>query len=233
MAEISGLKTLKQVVDELLFSTERSESNYFRFLQLAIRGFRDANLFHLKGFTKVAKLTVTDIDTIDLPDDYISFIAAVVPVNGEYWTLTEKETLVYSQVTTLDTDYEEGEDVVDTYTITYGATGGINKEGYVKLDEKNNRIIVNSLDSDRTEVLLIYVSSGVNEAGTDTYVPDRVVPMMQFFILYKDALFHNLPFEHFRDEYYREVDKVRHLEAPSFDAFRDTLYSVFTSTPQR
>ena len=97
MAEISGLKTLKQVVEELIFSSESSDSDYFRFLQHAIRGFKDAQLHHINGFTKVAKLTVSAIKTVTLPDDYMSFVAVVIPVYGLYWSLTENETVVYSQ----------------------------------------------------------------------------------------------------------------------------------------
>ena len=234
MAEISGLKTLKQVVEELIQSSERSESDYFRFLQHTIRGFKEAKMIHLNGFTKIAKLTVTDIKTVDLPADYMSFVAVVVPISGTYWVLTEKEELVYSQTgAALDADDEEGVDVNDAYTITYGARGGINKQGYIKLDEVNNRIIINKIEADKTEVMLIYVSTGINESGTDTYVPDRIVPMLHFYTLYKDALYHSKPFEHFKKEYESELDKVRYIESPSFDAFRDALYSTYTSTPQR
>ena len=234
MAELSGLKTLKQVVEELLFISERPASSYFKYLQLVIRGFRDAKLFHLKGFSKVVKLTVTDIKTIDLPNDYLSFIAVVVPIQGQYWTLTEDESLVFSQATTpLDEDDGEGVDIADTSSSTYGAVGGINTQGYVKLDEANGRIIINSLASGKTEVFLIYVSSGVKEAGTETYVPDAIVPMLHFYVLYKDAIYQNKPFEHLRDEYYRELDKVRYLQMPSLTAIRDAMYKVFTQTPQR
>jgi len=234
MAELSGLKTLKQVTDELIFLSGSPESDYFRLMQQAIRGFKDAKLFHLKGFTTVLKLTVSDIKTIDLPDDYLSFVSVVVPIQGEYWSLTEKETLVFSQSgASLDADDEEGEDINDSYSIHYGAAGGVNKQGYIKLDEANSRIIINSLAVDKTEVFLIYVSSGINAAGTETYIPDAIIPMIQFYVLYKDAIMHNRPFEHLRDEYYRELDKVRYLQMPSLEAMRDALYEVFTSAPQR
>jgi hypothetical protein len=234
MAEISGLKTLKQATEELMLLGEKPEGSYFRYLQLMIRGFKEAKLFHLKGFTKVAKLTVSNIKTIDLPDDYLSFIAVVVPIQGEYWTLTEKESLVFSQdVAPLDADDEEGEDVNDSYTISYGATGGKNKQGYVKLDEVNSRVIINSLAVGKTEVFLLYVSSGVNEAGTDTYIPDIIVPMLHFYVLYKEAMYHDQPYEHLFNEYSRELDKVRYVQMPSLDAMRDALYEVFTSVPQR
>lgn len=234
MAEISGLKTLKQVVEELIFTGEKSMTDYTRYLQMAIRGFKDARLFHLKGFTKVLKTAVSAINTIPLPADYLSFISVVVPINGEYWSLTERESLVFSQTAApLDTDDGEGVDVDDGYMVSYGDVGGINNQGYIKLDENNNRIIVNSLEADRTHVFLIYVSTGIEEAGTDTYVPDAIVPMLHFYILYKDALLHEKPSKLLKDEYESELDKVRYLQMDSIQTIRDVLYSTFTSTPTR
>lgn len=212
----------------------RPESDYFRFMQLVIRGFKDARMYHLKGFTKVAKLTVSDIKTIAIPGDYISFVAVVVPLQGEYWTLTEKDTLVFSQVgSTLVADDEEGEDINDSYTINYGATGGINRQGYIKLEEAENRIVINSLAASRTEVFLIYVSSGINEAGADTYLPDAIVPMLIPYVLWKNALYRGERYADFQEDYYRELDKVRYLQMPSIDVLLDSLYEVFTQTPQR
>ncbi len=234
MAEISGLKTLKQVVEELILVGDKSMTDYARYLQLAIRGFKDSRLFHLKGFTKVLKITVSAINTIPLPDDYLSFISVVVPMNGEYWSLTEKESIVFSQTAApLDADDGEGVDVSDGYWGTYGDVGGINNQGYIKLDENNNRIIVNSLEADREDVFLIYVSTGINQAGTDTYVPDAIVPMLHFYILYKDALLHERPAENLKREYETELDKVRYLQMDSIEAIRDVLYSTFTSVPTR
>lgn len=234
MAELSGLKTLKQVVEELIFTGEKSMTDYARYLQLAIRGFKDSRLFHLKGFTKVLKCTVSDIKTIALPDDYLSFVSVVVPINGQYWSLTEKESLVFSQTGgALDSDDGEGVDIEDGYMVSYGDVGGVNNMGYIKLDENNNRIIVNSLEATRTEVFLIYVSTGINEAGTDTYVPDAIVPMLHFYILYKDALLHDRNAENLKREYESELDKVRYLQMDSIQTIRDVLYSSFTSTPTR
>ena len=235
MAEISGLKTLKQVVEELIFTGDKSMTDYARYLQLAIRGFKDSRLFHLKGFTKVLKCAVSDIKTITLPDDYLSFISVVVPINGQYWSLTEKESLVFSQSgVALDTDDGEGVDVSDGYSVSYGDVGGVNNMGYVKLDENNNRIIVNSLEATRTDVFLIYISTGINEAGTDTYVPDAIVPMLHFYILYKDALMHESPrAKELKAEYECELDKVRYLQMDSIQTIRDVLCSSFTSTPTR
>ena len=233
MAELSGQKTLKQVVDELLFMTGQPKDNFMRYLQLAIRGFKEANILHLKGFSKVIKLTVSDIKTITLPDDYQSFVGVVVPINGEYWALSEKETLVFSQSgLTLDADDGEGVDIKDSYFFEYISSGGVNKEGYFKLEEKNNRIIINSVTAG-SEVMLIYVSSGINEAGTNTYVPDRIIPMLHSYILYKDAMYHGQQYQYYQDEYHRELDKVKYIEMPGLSAFRDALYQTFNPLPKR
>jgi len=229
MAELSGIKSLPQLVEEYLFLTKKPMDEYFRYQQLAINGFKEAKLFHLKGFAKVVKLVVTAIDTIDLPDDYMSFIGVAVPIKGEYWLLTEKGAMVFSQdAAPLDADDGEGVDVSDAYYFDYQSSGGINKEGYIRLDEANSRIIINNLSNSRTEVFLLYVSTGIN-AGATTYIPERAKNMIFAYMRYMDKSFTDQPpmaVKMAQDQYFMEVDKVKYLEAPSLQAFRDALWSV-------
>lgn len=238
MAELSGVKTLPQIVEEYIFLTKKPMDEYTRYMQLAINGFKEAKLFHLKGFAKIVKMTVSDIKTIDLSTltDYISFIAVGVPLNGEYWWLTERDAICFTQTgTTLDSDDGEGVDVNDSYFFGYQASGGVNREGYFKIDEANRRIVLNKLQSTRTEVFLLYVSTGVN-AGEATYVPERVKNMLFSYINWKDKLFTdqnpNL-MAMAKDDYFGEVDKLRYLETPSIQEFRDALMSVTNQLSDR
>jgi len=238
MAEISGVKTLPQVVEEYLFLSKKPMDEYTRYFQLAIRGFKKAKLFHLKGFPKVVKLTVSDIKTIDISsvDDYMSFIAVGVPLNGEYWWLTERGHLVFSQSgATLDSDDGEGVDVNDSYFYDYQSGGGINREGYIRVDEANRRIIINKLQASRTEVFLLYISTGIN-AGAATYIPDRVVPMLHAFMSWMDKSYTDqnpAVIKMAQDHYFSEVDQVKYLEAPSLQAFRDALSEVTNQLASR
>lgn len=235
MAEISGLPTLKQAVDEYMFLSKQPESEYFRLLQLAIYAFKEAKMFHLKGFVSVKKLTVTDIKTIDLPSDYLKFIGVVVPISGQYWMLTEKDALVFSQSgASLNSDDEEGEDIDDGYWDDYRSSGGINRQGYIKLDEANNRVIVNSLTTGRTEVMLLYVSTGINEAGTATYIPARTVPMIHAYMRWKQVFYEQgVDDPRLKDAYYSEADKVRSISMPSLQELADGLSETYTQLPTR
>ncbi len=236
MAELSGLKTLPQIVEEYLFLSKKPMDEYFRYQQLAINGFKEAKLFHLKGFPTVAKLEVSAIKTIDLPDDFMSFIAVAVPIQGQYWVLTEKDSLVFSQSgDTLDDDDGEGVDIKDAYYYDYQSSGGINREGYVLIDEKNRRIILNKLQTSRTEVFLIYVSTGIN-ASAVTYIPERAKNMIHAYMSYMDKMFteqHPVITQQARDYYFGEVDKIKYLEAPSITAFKDALYEVTNQLASR
>jgi len=236
MAELSGLKTLTQVVQEYLFLSKKPMDEYFRYQQLAIKGFKKAKLFHLKGFATVVKLVVSAIKTITLPDDYMSFVGVVVPIKGEYWMLTERDAIVFSQTgATLDSDDGEGVDVADSSYPGYTSKGGINSEGYIKMDEANNRIIVNSLPSSRTEVFLLYVSTGVN-AGEATYVPGRITDMLHAYMIWMDKVYTEqspAAIQMAQRHYWDQVDEVKYLESPSLQAFKDALYQVTNQLASR
>lgn len=229
MAELSGLKTLTQVVEEYLFLSKKSMDEYFRYQQLAIKGFKKAKLFHLKGFATVVKLVVSAIKTITIPDDYMSFVGVVVPIKGEYWLLTERKAMVFSQTgVTLDADDGEGVDIGDTIYPGYPSVGGVNSEGYIKMDEANNRIIINSLPTSRTEVFLLYVSTGVN-AGAATYVPGRITDMLHAYMMWMDKVYTDQSpgaVQMAQRHYWDQVDEVKYLEAPSLQAFKDAVSEV-------
>ena len=238
MAEISGLKTLRQVVEEYMFLTKKDageEADYFRMYQLAIRALKKIKLFHLRGFATVLKCTVSAIKTIDLPSDYLSFIGVAVPVDGEYWFLTEKGKMVFSQTGgTLDEDAGEGVDVLDGYYMDYQSSGAINREGYYLIDEKNSRIILNSLESTTTEVYLLYYSTGINASDT-TYIPDRATEAIHAYMRLNDAYFsdelNKVPI--LEDQYNKRIDELRYLDYPRLTEFRDALYDVMNPLPQR
>jgi len=236
MAELSGLKTIEEVAKHYMFMHKMPEEELIRCLQLTIDGLKKIKLFHLRGFETVVKLTVSAIKTIDLPDDYLNFIAVAIPVDGEYWFLTSKGRMVFSQdALPLDTDDGEGVDIPDGYYSDYQSSGGINREGYYKIDEKNRRIVLNSLQSTSTEVFLLYYSTGINAAGTATYVPDRAREAVLAYIDFGYAMgekdYRAASF--LEDQYNKRVDELRYLEMPRLSELRDALYEVMNPLPQR
>jgi len=233
MAETNGLKSLEQVVNEFLFKTKKPKDEYFRFFQFAIDGTREMRMLHMKGVAKWVKLNISANGTIAMPTDYVSFIGVVVPIEGQFWYLTEKENLVITTTGgVIDPTEGEGVDINDSYYLGYPGSGGINREGYFKIDERNRRIWINS--TDRTDVTLLYNSSGVNLTGT-TYVPQRAVAPIHTFMLAKDAMFTgdaNMA-SYYALELTKAIDILKYVEAPSAIEIRDVLYSIMNPLPQR
>jgi len=226
MPETSGLKTLKQVVEEFLLKSKKPKDEYFRFFQFAIDGLRLLRVLHMKGTAKWDKQTISANGTIAMPQDYVSFIGVVVIIEGQFWYLTEKERLAITTTGgSIDPTAGEGADVRDVYYSGYPDSGGINREGYFKIDEPNRRIWINS--TDRTEVTLLYMSSGVNLSGTETYVPVRAVDALHKYILSEDAIFTNPNMASFYAlEKTKAIDILKYIEAPSAIEFRDVLYEI-------
>ena len=237
MMETAGLKSLNQVVDEFLLKTGRSKDEYFKIEQFAIDGLRELRQLHMRGVVKWAKLDIdATLNTISMPNDYVSFVGICVPVNGQFWFLTNKERLVITTTgdpETLDEDAGEGVEITDNYIVGYPAKGGINQEGYYKIDERNRRIFINSCDED--SVVLLYNSSGVNLSGTTTYVPVRVIDTLEAYILYKESTYSgnaNMAMLYERN-YFNSVDRLKYIESPSLNELKDALYEVTTNLIQR
>ena len=70
--------TLDSIVKEYIIeSGGATEHNYARLLQLAIKGLREIHI-DVSGDPKAVYLTVSDNDTVNLPDDYINYLKIAV-----------------------------------------------------------------------------------------------------------------------------------------------------------
>jgi hypothetical protein len=239
MADTSGTRTLEDVVQILLVKTRRNESDYDLFLQLAIDGYRELRLHHVREGVKVVKKTPTSINTVDYPSDYISFVAIGVPLNGKLWTLSREDEIITTTTLsggqeTLDSSKGEGVDIPDYAWAGYGASGGNNIEGYYTLDDINRRIVLNSVT--KTEVLLYYVSSGTDLTGT-TYVPTKYVPALEAYIMYEDIKFdRNIP-SRIKQDLFREWQRLSIMAAevdlPTLSEIRDEILKTTYPLPRR
>lgn|SRR5512133_352973 len=236
MAELSGIRTLKQVVDGLLFKSSEPKENYMRFYQMAIDAYRDLRLFH--STDKVWLKCVPDsLNRIDFPSDMLQFVSLSVPINGLLYTLT-REDLIVPTVTgtapneTLDATDGEGVDVNKGYYQAYWARGGVNQEGYFTVDYNNRKIILSNVD--RTEVVLCYVSNGVS--STNSYVPVTAVPAIEAYIMWKDKFYQRdtLPnIDYYFKQYEYECDRLDVLTEPTLDEIADAIRSTYTRLPKR
>lgn len=179
-----GLVTLDNVIEEYLLVSDRPESDYRKALQLAIRGYQDLRLHTIRDGVKVTRETVSSIDRVDFPDDFVDFVSIGVPINGKVWQLTPNRDIVNTTtevagVETQSADNEEGVDIPNESSKAYYVRGGSNTEGYYKIEWDKRRIKLQNVDA--TTVILAYKTSGVSLDGT-TYVPVKYVMTLNAFM---------------------------------------------------
>lgn len=79
---------LDYIVNSCISDLQIHNTNeYDRLLQFAVRGFRKLNLMVLPSI-KVAYLTLNENNTIDLPNDFVSYTKIGVVIGGNIWNLT-------------------------------------------------------------------------------------------------------------------------------------------------
>lgn len=232
MADTSGLITIKNVVDGFMFKTRADSSDFKLLYQLACEALIELNLWVLEDGRNLVKLNMTgnDIYIVDLPDDYLKFIAIGVPVNGKLVTLTRDNGIITTTTEsggaeTLDSDYGEGVDINSSYGYTYGATGGRNTDGYYKIDEANRRIVFRNVT--KTEVFLEYVSSGLS-LDSETYIPAIAKRAMESYMMwefYKYKIdFPESKIARYESDYINRKSELIGLTLPTMSELADVWY---------
>jgi hypothetical protein len=145
--DTSGLQSLKELVNTVLYNTGHTESEYHQIYNHVIAAVREIHMLHSNKY-KVAKVPVNmNTFTIDWPDDYLGLVYLGIPIGGKVWTLTRDNEQVTT--TTMVNGQEvltndQGEGVVNGKGQTHGyaATGGKNTMTYTS-DENNRRFFIN------------------------------------------------------------------------------------------
>jgi len=236
--DTSGLVTVSSIVKNAQLLGDLDDSYYKKLFQIAISGVIDFHLFHISGAVNTVKLDMNDCNYINLPDDYLSFVAIGIPYRGRLFTFTRDHKLV--RTISIENGAEalvlsEGEGVtIDNGVLDgYAAKGGKNQY-YFDIDDKNRRIIINGIP--RSEVQLQYVSSGLHLNST-TYIPVNAKNALSAYILYKYSLYdkslNNNYRELLRQDYIAELTKLDSLLWPTIDELRDLVYSTYYQTPRR
>lgn len=168
---------LEKVVRELLIETGRTEHRFFQALQLGISCLRELE-FDVTGSPVIKELDVTDLDTVNLPDDYLNYIR--IGFNDKYGnfnelgrnkkislnrTLNDCGTAVKNKISDSSTDY------IDNATFSgseygsvhyrnnenigryYGLGGGGNANGSFKIDKNYQQIQLDCYTGGKTIIL--------------------------------------------------------------------------------
>lgn len=232
-------QTLHEVVKKALWQAKKPRCYYLSFFELAIDGYRKLRLSYVWEGKAWRKVTINSLDYISFPEEMEEFIGLYLPVDGELYPLTRKDSIVPTITTTgtvesLDTTYEEGEDVLSPVGEGYYARGGVNLDGYYVINWDEERIHVRNTDA--TNLVLIYKTSGTN-ITTTTYVPNKYIPALIAHILYEFYKFDdNYPSSRKQELlgiYNATMLELVSLEAPTHEEFMDAVRSTFYVTAKR
>lgn len=235
----SGLTTIDYVVDEFLAMTDRDESDYKRFLQIACRGYTDLNIQVVSDGKKTSKLTVSSINRVSFPDDFQDFVNIAVPVKGRLWELTPKNNMVLTTtetagVETQDSDIGEISTYDDDGHTLYVARPGKNSKGYYEIEWAKRRIALFNVTA--STVWLVYKTSGL-VANDSTYIPVMYIPALHGFMAYWDiALNKEVSVNQKRDAertYLRLKQELRHSKAPTLKQWEAGLLKTFYPNVKR
>lgn len=168
-----GVTKIQTVVYEVMNDLNQvSMTDYKRFLQWAIRGYKKLNIFYLNT-KEVFVSKVTEINTVSLPDDYISYSKIGFLLGNEIHTLSRNDSIL-----TLFRESEGkevvGDDMLASQSTPIGTWLAVpNKTyniGFYKEDKKNNRLIFQG-DLRGLDIVVEYISTGIKLDG-QTYIPE-------------------------------------------------------------
>lgn len=230
---------------------EKSLANIERYLQMAIEGYSDIQIFEMNTID-VAYLKVNkDTNTALLPPDFITMTKIGVNIRGRMWTLTlnndiilpKPETICSEPITSVvdnDTTIDGGYLFAPHFRsgryieTLYGMGGGFNV-AYYRID-MNTRTIHFDGNVPNDEIILEYKSSGVKAGGA--MIPRQAVPALKAYLHWKSLEYDtriNMNEKVRKEQLYgTELYKLKLLECSfTIDEYLDNSYSTMSQAPKR
>jgi hypothetical protein len=241
----AGLVTLRSVVMSYLNrKQDYSLKSYKRYVQILIEGYGELNLWHLGFGMEVVYLHMTAAKTVALPSDFITYQKIGIPINGKLRVLTNKENILLPR--TFDTgeavgNTDSGDDEGNTDILffqshfrggvftagLYGLTGGID-DCYYRVDWENRQIVFSG-ETPRSEIVLEYFSNGLKPDGS-SLIPREAVPALRSYLDF--VVTENDPRAAYNEKerkktlWEEEVSALRHFELSfTSEEFRRAIYS--------
>lgn len=252
--DIKGIVNLDYIVNLVLMDLDDySMVKYKKFLQYAVLGYQDLNLYTMQNI-KVAYLTVKDNKTADLPNDYIEYTKIGFNSGGSFSVLGSNDDLILPRLNDdcgdeinensgecdsggvigyyFSPHYRNGQYVGEMY----GGAGDGNTNGDYRIDRDRWQIAFGSEMSAKT-IILEYKSSGVNGNGS-TNIPRQCVEALRSYVHWQrkrhnDKVPRNEKIA-LQQEYYIEFEKLRDLEFSfTYSEYFDSRRSTYSSIPKR
>jgi len=251
----AGLVTIRYVVMSVLNRLQDySMKNYVRYTQIAIEGFsEELSLFHLDAGSEVVYLHMSLGKTVALPADFVDYIKIGYPINGSLKVITRNDNILLPRV--FDDDGTAiGNTTVNDVTAPsgavyfqdhwrngsfvgglYGLPGGIDVAGF-RVDRENRQLVFSG-ETPRSEIILEYISSGL-KLGGGSLIPRECVAALRTYVLWKKdendpriSLNVKLRLE---DQHEKEIAALRSFQN-SFTAseYLQMVYQSYTQSPKR
>jgi len=237
MAKTDALISVDDVVSRFLLKYKKTTDDAFIYLEHACNCIRDFCLYDSNQLV-TAKVSINANKWIEMPSDMVGFVDLCVPTGGEWWSFTEKRTIVNTTTFTglvegLDEDFGEGVGVTSPQTTGYGAKGGINAYNYT-IDWSARRIFISGMDS--ATVALLYTTSGIEASGT-TAIPEFITPLIDSYLLWKSSYWETSRLRE-REMLERDYTKTRltirnFINSMSYSEWKDIILSGVTQGLKR
>ena len=232
---IPAYSTLSTIIDNVLSDQDSyaKESNWKRYFQWGVRGFKQLQLFSLPMDQAIDLPVQSGVRCVVLPSDFIKFTAIGITRGNRFHAFTLKPDLQPTLNYVCGMPEQVTQQITPNihraagYQFDYAEGGGKNF-WYYKEDYPNNRILIDG--APLTEATLIYTSTGI-KMNSETLIPKIAEEAMIAFIHWQEEL-NSRPADKGmilirRQEFEKAVDDIRHAELnieALMDAVRSTIY---------
>jgi hypothetical protein len=254
----SGLVTIRYVVASVLNRMQDySFKQYKRLVQIAIEGFtEDLAMYHVSAGAEVVYLHMSTAKTVSLPSDFVNYIRIGYPSEGKLKIITRNDSILLPRVW----DDGDGSAIGNFYGAAigtgnlsdvvffsdhwrngqfvgglFGVPGGFDDCSF-RIDTENRQIVFSG-STPRSEIVMEYISSGLKSDGS-SLIPREVVQALRNYILWQKDINDprvamNLK-EMAKREYDESIAALRDFQL-SFTAseYLQMSYSSYRQSPKR
>lgn len=190
---IDEITSLQDITREFMLMSNVPEIEWPKIRLFGIRGYQNLCYDILSNSRIRLKISLDANSMINtyFPDDLVELNAIFVAgLDGLMYPLSKDNRIVPTLTGSIrDPDSGEGVDIPDPGGSYFSAIGGVNSKGYYIYDEPNRRILFTNIDP-YTEVILDYMSTGINTSSINGYyVPSKAIGAIHAFIAYKYYLY--------------------------------------------
>jgi len=246
---IQGTVNINYIVASILNRLRDYSTRHWTYLaQLVIEGMTELSIWHLDTI-EVVYLRMSEAKIVNLPADYVDYTKIGFPLNGKLRVITNDNRALLPR-TFADGEAvgnsDEGTNTEGIYFVDhfrngqfvggmYGLPGGTD-ELYYRIDRENRQIIFSG-SSARTDIVLEYVSSGIKLSG-QTSIPREAVPSLRAYVMWvmaePDARIAMGEKERRKNNYLEEVEALRYFQSAfTADEYRAMIRSHTHQTIKR